>query len=93
MTAQEILTNIGACSVALVILVQAVKQVLPERLTPWLPLAAILFGIVALPVLAYLVGQRGEELVNAALVGLFGAGSAVGFYNGQKPVGLIPPKQ
>lgn len=92
MTASEILTNIGLCAAALMILVQAVKQVLPERLTAWLPLGAILFGVMALPLLAAVTGQRGEQLVNAGLVGLFGAGSAVGFYNGQKPVGLIPPK-
>lgn len=91
MTASEVLTNIGVCSAAMMIIVQAVKQVLPEKYLAWLPLGAILVGMALLPLLALAIGWRGELLVNAALVGLFGTGSAVGFYKAQNGA-VLPPK-
>ncbi len=90
MTAREILTSIAVCSAALVIVVQAVKQVLPQSWLPWLPLGTIVFGMAGLSGLALLIGLRGESVIDAALVGLFGAGSAVGFYDVQKPTGVLP---
>ena len=93
MMAGDVLRDIGTNAALILILVQAIKQVLPEAALRWVALGAIL-GAAALNVaIALIVGERvPETLVNAALVGVFGAGSAVGIYKAQEPAGLLKPK-
>ncbi len=85
----DLLTVPGA-AVVIGILVQLLKRYVAEQSVPIL---AILGGV-AIALLATLaLGQREVmALGNAALTGFLGGSAAVGFYELQKPLGLLGKK-
>lgn len=84
------LQTVAGVAVVLTILTQLAKSYVPERL---IPATAVVAGI-ALSVLATLALGSGsaEAIGNAALTGLLGGASAIGIYQVQKPLSILPPK-
>lgn len=68
---------IGLMASLAVIFVQVVKDALPEKIKPYIPVALV----VALPLIRVgLCLYYGTDPVAGALEGIFGAGSAIGAY-------------
>jgi len=84
------LLSVGISALVVNIVVQLVKQWLPEA---YVRLFAILFGIVLVVAAALVLGQRtAADLGNAVLTGFLGGSSAIGLYALQEPVHLLGSK-
>lgn len=85
------LLTVGGATVAVLIFVQLFKQYLPA--TYIAAIATILVGPLLVLAAALALGQTSPEaLGNALLTGFLAGAGAVGLYNVQKPLGLMPPK-
>ena len=89
LTLTDVRTVAGAAAIV-VILIQLLKRWVPEDLVPH---AAVVVGVVIsiAATLALGIGS-GEQIGNAALIGLQAGALAVGLHQLQKPLGLLPPK-
>jgi hypothetical protein len=89
LTLTDVRTVAGAAAIV-AILVQLLKPWIPERLVP---VAAVVAGV-AVSVAATLAQGvfTAEQIGNAVLTGLLAGACAVGLYQLQRPLSLLPPK-
>ena len=83
------LTTQAGITVAVGIIIQAIKGLVPDEWAKAIPLMSLLMGVL---IGAGYALARGNDVATGAVTGLFGGATASGLYDVMKPTNIIPSR-
>lgn len=83
------LTTQAGITVAVGIIIQAIKGLVPDEWAKAIPLMSLLLGVL---IGAGYALARGSDVVTGAVTGFFGGATASGLYDVVKPTNVVPTR-